>query len=69
MALTSEEIEQMEFGIWLDNGVRRGWVSLPSCAMHDQVPMTRQEEEELDAAMPSGDLGEAPCIHIVRVWR
>ena len=27
--------EEQEFGIWLQNGIERGWVTEPFCSTHD----------------------------------
>ena len=27
--------EEQEFGIWLQNGIERGWISDPYCHTHD----------------------------------
>lgn len=59
---TADQIEKMEFGIWLDNGVRRGWITLPVCVNHDVLPLTKEELESVTD-------GDDPCVHVVRLWR
>lgn len=46
---------------WLNEGVERGWVSIPKCAMHNGLPMTADEEDDLD-------MGCDPCLIAMRVW-
>lgn len=46
---------------WIAYGVRQGWCSEPVCDTHDELPVTRDEEEELDA-------GFDPCIPIIRLF-
>jgi hypothetical protein len=50
-----------EFGIWLENGINRGWVSDPFCFTHDGDPyMTAEEEQEWEE-------GGDPCAHVVKI--
>lgn len=62
MQYTAEEIEQMEFGIWLDNGVKRGWITHKICATHDSLPISAEEKAAIET-------GADVCMNIVRVWR
>lgn len=53
--------EEQEFGIWLSNGIERGWVTEPFCSTHDGDPyMSEEEQEEWEA-------GGDPCCHVVRL--
>lgn len=54
--------EDMEFGIWLRNGIERGWVSPPFCGMHDETPQSGEEVKDLE------EFGET-CLRSVRLWR
>ena len=50
-----------EFGIWLKNGIDRGWVTEPFCFTHDGDPyMTEEEEQEWE---DGGD----PCAFVVKL--
>lgn len=51
----------LEFSIWLNNGIERGWVSPPECATHGELPMTGEENEQFED-------GYDPCIPAVRIW-
>jgi hypothetical protein len=54
--------EEKEFGIWLSNGIDRGWITPPYCNTHDggYEYMGEEELEEWDA-------GGDPCCHVVRL--
>ena len=54
--------EEQEFGIWLENGIERGWVSNPYCVTHDGG-MEYMSEEEIEELEDGGD----PCQHVVRL--
>jgi hypothetical protein len=50
----------LEFGIWLQNGIDKGWITEPFCYTHDGDPyMTEEEEQEWE---DGGD----PCAHVVK---
>ena len=55
--------EEKEFGIWLTNGIERGWISDPYCHTHDggMQYMSEEEIEEWDA-------GGDPCEHVIRIF-
>ena len=53
--------DEKEFGIWLQNGVDRGWVTLPFCNTHEGDPfMTEEEQQEWEN-------GGDPCQLVVKV--
>ncbi len=54
--------EETEFGIWLENGIERGWVTPPYCNTHDggYEYMGEEEQEEWEA-------GGDPCCHVIRL--
>jgi len=54
--------EEKEFGIWLTNGIERGWVSDPYCHTHDGG-MQYMSEEEIEEWEAGGD----PCEHVLRI--
>ena len=49
------------FIAWLNEGLERKWVSTPVCAMHNGLPMTPDEENEVDT-------GWDPCLIAMRLW-
>jgi hypothetical protein len=55
--------EEQEFGIWLTNGIERGWISDPYCHTHDGG-MQYMSEEEIQEWEAGGD----PCEHVVRIF-
>ena len=45
--IQSKESEDKKFGIWLENGIERGWITEPFCNTHDGDPyMTEEEQQE-----------------------
>ncbi len=55
--------EEQEFGIWLKNGIERGWISDPYCHTHDGG-YEYMGEEEIEEWEAGGD----PCELVVRVF-
>lgn len=57
----SRDIEEKEFGIWLRNGIDRGWISAPFCYTHEGDPyMTDEEAQEWE---DGGD----PCSFVIKL--
>jgi hypothetical protein len=54
--------DEIEFGIWLENGIDKGWISGPYCVTHDGG-MEYMSEEEIEEWDQGGD----PCQHVVRL--
>ena len=54
--------EEQEFGIWLENGIERGWITPPYCNTHDGG-FEYASEEEVQEWEEGGD----PCCHVVRI--
>lgn len=52
--------DDLEFDIWLQNGIDRGWVSEPFCTTHDGDPYMNEEEEQ------EWEDGGDPCCHVVK---
>lgn len=50
-----------DFFEWIEEGVKRGWVSKPVCATHDGLPMTAEEEQDWDEGYDS-------CVIGMRLW-
>ena len=55
--------EEQEFGIWLKNGIERGWISDPYCHTHDGG-YEYMGEEEIEEWEAGGD----PCELVVRIF-
>ena len=51
----------MDFEEWAQIGWENGWVSAPVCLIHDGMPTTADEDEDMDE-------GHDPCIHIMRLY-
>jgi hypothetical protein len=50
-----------EFEIWLNNGIKRGWITEPFCNTHDGDPyMTEEEQQEWE---DGGD----PCQVVFKI--
>ena len=52
----------MTFDEWLGMGIDNGWVSEPSCYMHDTPPLTDEEAKDYY------EDGNDPCLYILRIW-
>ena len=57
-----DSVEDAEFGIWLTNGIERGWISDPYCNTHDGGYEFMGEDE-----IAEWDEGGDPCCHVVRL--
>ena len=51
----------MTFDEWIQEGYKLGYCSPPVCVIHDGIPTTASEDEELFE-------GEDPCFHGVRLY-
>lgn len=51
----------LSYDLWLEVGLRRGFIGPPVCSTHDGTPMT--EEEDLEFC-EGGD----PCIFVIRPY-
>jgi hypothetical protein len=59
--IRDEESGINEFEIWLNNGIERGWITVPFCNTHDGDPyMTEEEEQEWEE-------GGDPCQHVIKL--
>ena len=45
---------------WIEYGIKRGWCGPPVCATHDGIPMTEDEELEMEQY--------DPCLTIIRLY-
>ena len=60
--MTDKKIpEGIDFDTWLAYGIDNKWALYPTCYIHDGVPTTDEEEEEMEE-------GGDPCMHVVRVF-
>jgi len=55
--------DEQEFGIWLRNGIDRGWISEPYCHTHDGGIQYMSEEE-----LAEWEAGGDPCEHVLRIF-
>ena len=51
----------MTFDEWANYGWQRGWCGPPVCYIHDGLPMSDQEQDQLDE-------GDDPCVHVIRLY-
>lgn len=51
----------MSFDTWWQIGYEKNWVGPPVCYLHDGIPTSEEEENELNE-------GHDPCLHIMRVY-
>jgi hypothetical protein len=56
-------VDEEEFGLWLVQGIDRGWISDPFCHTHDGG-YSYMSEEELQEWEDGGD----PCETVVRIF-
>jgi len=63
--LSDEDLtnDEKEFGIWLINGIERGWISEPYCHTHDGGMQYMSEEE-----IKEWDEGGDPCESVIRLF-
>ena len=54
--------EDPEFQIWLMNGIRRRWITAPTCLVHQLIPLTEDEKSMLN----DGEADDV-CIYATRV--
>lgn len=57
----ARERENEEFSLWLEQGLKRRWISGPVCETHEGVPLRKWEEAEFEE-------GYDPCIPVIRMW-
>lgn len=50
----------LEFEIWFQNGIERGWISDVFCDTHEGPPLTEEEAQEWDE-------GGDPCSFHVKI--
>ena len=56
-----DDNDELEFSIWLGNGIERGWVTEPFCNAHTGDPyMTEEEAQEWE---DGGD----PCMYVLKI--
>lgn len=57
----SEDFDAIDFREWYEKGIASGYIAEPVCYFHDALPMTSDEEAEVDA-------GGDPCMNVIRIW-
>lgn len=53
--------DDLDFEDWVEYGIAHGFCAPGVCAMHDGVPMTSDEEDEME---DGGD----PCLPVLRCF-
>lgn len=48
------------FDLWMKFGHSQGWAQYPTCASHDGIPYSPEEELQWAA-------GDDPCVHVIRI--
>ena len=56
-----EQKEPMDFDEWLAIGIDSKWCLYPTCYMHDGIPTSDAEEQEMEE-------GGDPCMHVIRLF-
>ena len=51
----------LTFAEWLSMGLKLGWVSEPACVIHNGLPCTEEESEDIDD-------GYDICQYGLRLW-
>ena len=51
---------ELEYEDWMAYGIAKNWCGPPVCYVHDGLPTSEAEDEELCES--------DPCIHIVRMY-
>lgn len=59
--IKDRESKDKEFEIWLDNGIKRGWITEPFCNTHDGDPYMTEEE------MQEWEDGGDPCQVVFKI--
>lgn len=55
------DYSQLSFDIWLEVGIRRGFIGAPVCHTHDGVPTSAEEDEAFEE-------GDDICLHVLRLY-
>jgi hypothetical protein len=59
--IQSKESEDKEFGIWLENGIERGWITEPFCNTHEGDSYMSEEEAQ------EWEEGGDPCQVVIKI--
>lgn len=57
----TEWMPEMDVSEWIEYGRRRDWISEPFCDIHDVIPLTPVERNDLE-------IGSDPCITVIRLY-
>ena len=55
------ELPLINFDLWIEIGIRSGFIGPPVCHTHDGMPTTAEEDEMWYE-------GDDPCIHVMRLY-
>jgi hypothetical protein len=59
--IQKDEADYNEFEIWMDNGIKRGWISPPFCNTHEGDDYMTEEE------MQEWEEGGDPCQVVIKL--
>jgi hypothetical protein len=59
--IQKDESDDIEFEIWMENGIKRGWISPPFCNTHEGD--TYMTDEEMQEWEDGGD----PCQVVFKI--
>ena len=57
----AQDIDDKEFGIWLQNGIERGWITEPFCSTHEGDPYMSEEDAK------EWEDGGDPCCVVIKL--
>jgi hypothetical protein len=55
------DTDDKEFGIWLQNGIDRGWITEPFCSTHEGDPYMSEEDAQ------QWEDGGDPCCVVIKL--
>ena len=55
------DTDDKEFGIWLQNGIDRGWITEPFCSTHEGDPYMSEEDAQ------EWEDGGDPCCVVIKL--
>jgi hypothetical protein len=57
----NRDTDDKEFGIWLQNGIDRGWITEPFCSTHEGDPYMNEEDAQ------QWEDGGDPCCVVIKI--
>lgn len=59
--MQDKDLDYKEFEIWLENGIKRKWVTEPFCNTHEGDPYMNEEEQK------EWEEGGDPCQVVIKI--